>query len=153
MEFLLHHLTIKTPLLISTDGSKGSRWGGGSWITFLHNGTHITSGYKPNFGQLRQINSYRAEIYASLSASIFLYHYAKYFMIEIGNDFLAICDNLAFVNKLSWLLKDDYNNHAFHKSTEQETFHLILQILSKAFTIEHVKGHQDNYRSYKDLIN
>ena len=74
-------------------------------------------------------------------------------MIEIGNDFLAIYDNLAFVNKLSWLLKDDYNNHAFHKSMEQETFHLILQILSKAFTIEHVKGHQDNYRSYKDLIN
>ena len=74
-------------------------------------------------------------------------------MIEIGNDFLAICDNLAFVKKLSWLLKDDYNNHVFHKSTEQEAFYLILQILSKAFTIEHVIGHQDNYRSYKDLIN
>ena len=72
-------------------------------------------------------------------------------MIEIRNEFLAICDNLAFVNKLSWLLEDDYNNHGLHKSTDQEAFHLIMQILPKSFTIEHVKGHQDNYRSYKDL--
>ena len=50
-------------------------------------------------------------------------------MIEIGNKFLAICDNLAFVNKLSWLLEDNYNNHGLHKSTEQEAFHVILQIL------------------------
>ena len=71
-------------------------------------------------------------------------------MIEIGNEFLAICGNLAFVNKLSWLLEDDYNNHGLHKSTEQETFHLILQILPKALTIEHVIGHQDDYRRYKD---
>ena len=72
-------------------------------------------------------------------------------MIEIRNEFLAICDNLAFVNKLSWLLEDDYNNHGLHKSTEQEAFHLTLQILPKAFTLEHVEDHQDDYRSYKDL--
>ena len=142
---------MNTPLLISTDGSKGSRRSGGSWIIALHNGTHITSGYNPNFGQIRQINSYRAEIYASLSASLFLYHYANYFMIEIGNEFIAICDNLAFVNKLSWLLEDDYNDHGLHKSTEQEASHLILKILPKTFSIEHVKGHQDDYRQYRDL--
>ena len=72
-------------------------------------------------------------------------------MIEIGNEFLAICDNLAFVNKLSWLLEYDYNNHDLHKLMEQEAFHLILQILPKAFTIEHVKGHQDDYMHYKDI--
>ena len=136
---------MNTPLLISTDGSKGSRRSGGSWIIALHNGTHITSGYNPNFGQIRQINSYRAEIYASLSVSLFLYHFAKYFMIVIGNAFIAICDNLSFVDKLSWLLEDDYNNHGLHKSTEQEAFHLILKILPKTFSIEHVKGHQDDY--------
>ena len=62
-------------------------------------------------------------------------------MIDIGNGFLAIYDNLAFVNKLSWLLEDDYNNHSLHKSSDQEAFHLILQILSTSFTIEHVKEH------------
>ena len=64
-----------------------------------------------------------------------LYHYTKYFMIDIGNEFLAIYDNLPFVNTLSWLLEDDYINHCLHESTEQKTFHLILQILPKSFTI------------------
>ena len=72
-------------------------------------------------------------------------------MIKIGNEFIASCDNLAFVNKLSWLLEDDYNNHGLHKSTEQEAFHLILKILPRTFSIEHVKGHQDDYRHYRDL--
>ena len=72
-------------------------------------------------------------------------------MIDIDNKFLAICDTLAFVNKLSWLLKDDYNNHGLHKSTEQELFHLILQILPKSFVIEHIKGHQNDSVLYNDL--
>ena len=72
-------------------------------------------------------------------------------MIGICNELLAICDNLTFVNKLSWLLEDYYNNYSIHRLTKQEAFHLILQILSKSFTIEHVKGHQDDYRNYKDL--
>ena len=42
-------------------------------------------------------------------------------MIEIGNELLAICDNLDFVSNLSWLLEDNYNNHGLHKSTEQDT--------------------------------
>ena len=72
-------------------------------------------------------------------------------MIEIGNEFIAICDNLAFVNKLSWLLEYDYNNHGINKSTEQVTIHLILKILPRTFSIENVKGHQDDYIHYRDL--
>ena len=49
-------------------------------------------------------------------------------MIEIGNKFLAIYDNIAFVNRVSWLLGYDYNNHGLNKSTKQEAFYLILQI-------------------------
>ena len=72
-------------------------------------------------------------------------------MIDKCNKFLAICNNLAFVNKRSWLLEDDYNSHGLHKSTEQETINLILQILSKSFAIEHIKGHQDYSVLCKDL--
>ena len=124
---------------------------GDSWIKALYNGTHITSGYNSNFGKIRQINSCCAEIYISLSASLFLYHYANYFIIDIRNKFLSICDNLAFVNKLSWLLEDDYNSHGLHKFTEQGAFHLILQILPKVFAIEHIKSHQYDSVLYKDL--
>ena len=72
-------------------------------------------------------------------------------MIEIGNEFLTIFDNLAFVKRVSWLLGDNYNNHCLNKSTKKEAFYLILQIFPKAFTIENDKGHQDDYRSCKDL--
>ena len=58
-------------------------------------------------------------------------------MTDIGNKFLAIYDNLAFVNKLSWLLEDDYNSHGIHKATAQEVFKLILQIIPNDFAIEH----------------
>ena len=73
-------------------------------------------------------------------------------MIIIGNAFIAICNNLDFVNKLSWLLEDDYNDHGLHKSREQEAFHLILKILPKTFSIEHMKGHQDDCTRYRDLL-
>ena len=72
-------------------------------------------------------------------------------MIDIDNKFLAIYDNLTFVNKLSWLLEDNYNSHGLHKTTDQEVFNLILQILPKSFIIEHIKGHQDDYKKYSDL--
>ena len=84
-ESLLYYTNIKTLLLISTDESKGSRCSRRCWIIALHNGTHITSRYNPNFVQINQMNSYRAGIYAFLSASLFLYHCIKYFMIDIGN--------------------------------------------------------------------
>ena len=73
-------------------------------------------------------------------------------MIDIGNKFLAIYDNLTFVNKLSWLLEDNYNSHGLHKTTDQEVFNLILQILPKSFIIEHIKGHQADSMFYKDLL-
>ena len=89
-----------------------------------------------------------AEIYASLSASLLKYHYAKKFMIAIMNDCLAICGNLVFVNKLSWLLEDDYNSNGLHKSTEQEALKLILKIISESFRIEYIESHQDKPSPY-----
>ena len=59
----------------------------------------------------------------------FLYYYTKHFTITTTNECLAIYDNLAFVTKLSWLLKDNYNSHDLHESTEQDALKLILKIL------------------------
>ena len=74
---LFYRIGRQIPLIISTDGAKGDRRIGGSLIIAKQNKTHITSGYNPNFGQIRQTKSYRAEIYASLSVFLFLYYYAK----------------------------------------------------------------------------
>lgn len=75
----------------------------------LTNGNHLTSRYKPISGQSYQTHSYRSEIYAFLSAILFLYYYRKHFSIPLNNKYTSICDNQAYVNKLSWLLEDDMN--------------------------------------------
>ena len=72
-------------------------------------------------------------------------------MIEIKNDYLSIYDILAFVNKLPWLLEDDYNSHDLHKLSEQEALKLIVKILPELFSIEHIESHQDNLSSYTNL--
>ena len=134
-ETLLYHINRQKLLIISTYGTKGCQRSGGSWIIALHNGIHIASGYNSTFGHIRKMHSYCAKIYASLSTSLFIYHYAKYFIIAIVYECLAIYDNLAFINKLSWLMDNDINSHGLHKSTEQEVLSLILKIISDLFQI------------------
>ena len=137
---LLHHLHTKVPLLISTDGVKGDRRSGGGWIIALVDGIHIVSGYNPNFGQIKAINSYRAEIYASLAAVLFLNMYAEYNIIIIQNKCRSICDNKAYLNKLTCLLEEDFHHHKLYKETENEKLQLILQLIPKQFSIQHVLG-------------
>ena len=136
-EPLLHHLHTKIPLLISTDRGKIDRQSGGGWIIALIDGTHIVSGYNPNFGKIKAINSYRAEIYTSLAVVLFLNMYVEYHSI------ISICDNEAYVNKLTWLLEEEFNHHGLNKETENETLQLILQLIPKQFSIQHILGHQD----------
>ena len=70
IEPLVHHLQTEASLIISSDGTKGDRRGGGGWIITLKNETHIVSGFNPNFGQIKAMNLYKVEIYASLAAGI-----------------------------------------------------------------------------------
>ena len=52
-------------------------------------------------------------------------------------------DNQAHVEKLAWLLVDDYYHHNLHRATENEVLILISQIISPNFRIKHIHGHQD----------
>ena len=106
-EYLLAHIQLETSLLISTDGSKSEIRSRGGFVITLTNGNHLTSDYNPIFGQSYQIHSYRSEIYASFSATLFLYYYRKYFSIPLNNKYTSICDNQSYVNKLTWLLEDE----------------------------------------------
>ena len=62
-----------------------------------------------------------------------------------------LCDNQAYVNKLTWLLEDEYHQHGLHKNTEAESLSIILQILPSKFKINPVKRHQDDKARYQDL--
>ena len=125
-EHLLHHLHTKVPLLISTDESKGDRRSRVGWIIALIDVTHIVTGFNQNFGQIKAINSYRAEIYTSLPVVLFLNMYIEYHIIIIQNKCRSIYDNEVYVNKLTWFLEEDFHHHGLYKEIENEALKLIL---------------------------
>ena len=104
---MFQYIQQNAPLVISIDGSKDEKRSGGSWIIALECGTRIISGYNPNLNQIRAINFYRSEVYASLAATLFLYLYSKYYVVKVNNNIHAFCDNQSNVHKLTWPLEDD----------------------------------------------
>ena len=65
--------------------------------------------------------------------------------------FMHYVINQAQANKLTWLLEDEYHQQGLHKNTEAEALTIILQLLPVNFTIEHIKGHQDDKVKYNEL--
>ena len=72
-------------------------------------------------------------------------------MVTLINKYIANCDNQVYVNKLSWLLENDYHHHNLHKATKKEALYLILKIIPKNFDIEHILSHQDDKIKYEKL--
>ena len=142
METLIHHLQTEVPLMIPYNGDKRDRRSGGGWIIVLKDGTHIVSGFNPNVGKIQAINSCSAEIYASLAAVLFLHLYSEYHRISIQNHCRSICDNQAYVNKLNWPLEEYFHHHGLNKETENEALQLIIYLILKQFSIQHILGHQ-----------
>ena len=130
-QYIQNHI----PFITSSDGSKGDRRSGGSWIIALECGDHIFHGYNPNFGKISAINSYRVEVYVFLAATLSLHLYSVYYKVLVHNKINALCDNQAYVNKLTYPLEDEYHQQGLHKNTEAEAFSIILQLLPSNFTI------------------
>ena len=83
---------------------------------------------------------------------LFLHLYSDYHSISIQNQCRAVCDNQSYVNKLNWLLEEDFHHHVLHKETENEALQLIIHLIPKQFSIQHILGHQDSNTSQLDLI-
>ena len=141
IEPLIYHLQTEVPLIISSNGAKGDRRNGGGWIGTLTDGTCIISVFNPNYGKIKAIKSYRVEIYTSLAAVLFIHLYSEHHSISIQNQYRSICDNQVYVNKLNWLLDEDFHHHGLHKETEDKVLQLIIHIITKQFSIQHILEH------------
>ena len=141
----------KTPLYISTDGSRTNKKSGGSWIISLVDGTSIVSGWNPDFGQINTINSYHSEIYASLVSLTFLEYYCDYFHLQLLDPIEAYCDNKSYVTKYNELQSNAYSKLFIHKIKEHEAYLALLPLIPKHFHLYHVKGHQGDTKSWDDL--
>ena len=148
---LLELIINKTPLLISTDGSKTTTKCGGSWVIATTTKEIIASGPIPIYGQQKDIHSYRTEVYASLAVLLFLRYYAEYYSVTVQNKVVAICDNKGYVNKLNYLLDNPKSIASIHKMNESEALILILQNVPNDFSITNIAAHRDDNTNYGDL--
>ena len=70
-------IQMKQKLIISSDGSKYKSVSRGAWIIADMMGKTFISDANPDFGNITQIHSHRAEIYGVLSVLIFIKEYSR----------------------------------------------------------------------------
>ena len=97
---LLELIQTKSEISIASDGSKSESKSGGAWIIVDSSGSISASGSNPDFGPITSMNSHHSEIYAVLSALLFLHEYCRYFMLPLLSPVKYYCDNLEVVNKM-----------------------------------------------------
>ena len=148
---LLQYLINKSELLITSDGSKTRLKSGGGWVIANKDETIIVRGFNPDFDQIETMNSYRSEVYASLASQLFLKTYAEYFHILIKSKITSYCDNNAYVERLTNFISDPYLTKILFKKTEQEAYRIILQLQTPKFQILHVRGHQDDEKTFDEF--
>ena len=76
IEPLLYYMTKENDLLIASDGSWTVTNSGGGWVIETEVGTNIIRKYNLEFGQIQLIQSYRREVYDSLTSQLFIQMYA-----------------------------------------------------------------------------
>ena len=103
---LLEIIQDNRDIIIASDGSKSNHKSGGAWIISDSSGTTSISGSNPDFGPISSMNSHRSEVYAVLSALLFLHEYCRYFMLPLSSQIKYFCDNLEVVNKMKRLILD-----------------------------------------------
>ena len=106
MDPLITYIQSKKKLIIASDGSKSNTTSGGAWIKANEEGEEIVSGYNPDFGDISQINSHRAEIFRTLAVLLFLRKYSRFYKIEMQSEILYYCDNKEVIHKLQNIAQD-----------------------------------------------
>jgi hypothetical protein len=91
-----------------------------------------------------------------LSAMLFIEHYYRYFQVPVHDTTKHVfyCDNQALLKRIAFALNRTWDNpnHCLASEYDLESGIIdILQRLPVTFTLEHVKGHQDEDTPVEDL--
>ena len=97
------------------------------------------------------MHSYRSEFYVSLASQLFLTIYAEYFHVPIKSKIRSYRDKKAYVERLTKFISDPYLTRSLFKKTEQEAHRIILQLQTPQSQIIHVRGHQDDDKTFQEL--
>ena len=143
-EPLISVIQQKETLLITSDGSKSSEMSGEGWIIADVEGRELLYEFNPEFGDITQINSPRAEIYGSLLVFMFLNEYCKFYKMDLQSPIKYYCDNKDVVTKLSNIT--ERNRNYCLSNSKIKDLDAVLEIkkyIPTTVTVTHVRGHQD----------
>jgi len=111
----------------------------------------LTAGTNPDFGNITQIHSHRAELYGVLSVFTFLQEYSNYFMIPVQSNITYYCDNIEVVHKINMISNNRKYFDEQHKTTHHEAVLQLKECLPTNVIAFHVKGHQDKRKKWGNL--
>ena len=139
-------------LIIALDGSKSSKTSGGGWLIVDAEGSKLLTGFNPDFGDINQINSHRAEIYRALSVFLFLHKYCKFYRLQLQSLIEYICDNKEVVQELSHITDCNRNYYSSNsKIIDLDTVLEIQKYIPNNIKVNHVRGHQDKKKRKEQL--
>ena len=100
---LVTAIQLQHKLVIASDESKSKKVSGGSLIIADITGKTLVSRTNPDFGNIQQIHSHRANMYGVLSVFTFLNEYSKYYMLPFKSTIAYYYHNIEVVHKINAL--------------------------------------------------
>ena len=125
------------------DGSKSTSKLGAAWAIADEQGTSLTKGNNPDFGNITTMHSHREEIFGLLAAFIFLDEYCRFFGLTLNSEVRYYCDNQEVVNKLIGLRGNNKRYDKLIRTTDYDAILALKIILLPKLKIDHVKVHAD----------
>ena len=126
------------------DGSKSREKSGGGWIIADVEGSKLLSGFNPDIGDIKQINSHGAEIYESLVVFMFVHEYYQFYKMKLKSPIQYYCDNKVVLTKLSNIPERSRNCYSSnYKIKDLDAVLEIQKYIPTTITVTYVRGHQD----------
>ena len=126
------------------DGSKSREKSGGGWIIADVAGSKRLYGFNPDFGDISQINSHRADIYGTLVVFMFVHEYCQFYKMKLQSPIKCYCDKKEVVTKLSNITERSRNYYS--SNSKMKDLDVVLEIqkyIPTTVTVTYVRGHQD----------
>ena len=125
------------------DGGKSATRSRTVWVIVDANGTLLTKDSNPEFGNITQINSHRAENFGLLEAFTFLVEYCWFYRLTLTLEVRYYCDNQEVINKLTELREDTKRYDKIIRTIDHDTILALKQIMPPKLKIGHVKDHTE----------
>ena len=135
-------IQMKHKQIVAFDGRKSKKVSGGAWIVADISGNELIFGTNPDFGNIDQIHSHRAEIYRVLSVFLIIQEYCNFYMLKLTKNRILLRQPQSR-SQIKTLATNSNHFNEQYKTKDHDTVLKLREYLPPNITVFHVKGHQD----------